>query len=450
MKRLIEYYLDKWKNSPTRKSLLVRGARQVGKTHTIREFGKKFESFVEINFESNRLARGVFEKDLDPHRILQELSIISEKQIIPGRTLLFLDEIQITPQGILALRYFYEEIPELHVIAAGSLLEFAIQKVGVPVGRVQFLYMYPLTFIEFLCAFGHNQLIDRIVTHSVDENISDFIHEKLLSLLGQYLAIGGMPQSVVCWRDEANLYSCSYIPNNLVEAYQYDFVKYAKSYQVKYLDLLFMRIPQQLGKKFKYSQIGEYRKRELEPCVDLLLTTGIVQQVFHTDAQGIPLGAQIDFDTFKLIFLDVGLTQYILGLKVGDWLINPLEEFINKGTLVESFVGQELLAYENPTRKNALYYWKRDARGSEAEVDYIIQYKNKVLPIEVKSGKGSSMRSMKMFLEGHNDSPYGVSLSTNNYSVYENIHSYPLYSVIKLIVEQDEEVKNSVYNLIKD
>lgn len=449
MKRLIEYYLDEWKNSSVRKSLLIRGARQVGKTHTIREFGKKFESFVEINFESNRLARGVFEKDLEPTRILHELSIITEKQIIPGETLLFLDEIQIVPQGILALRYFYEKMPELHVIAAGSLLEFAIQKVGVPVGRVQFLYMYPLTFIEFLCALGHNLLIEKIMTHPVDEAISEFIHEKLLNLLAEYLAIGGMPQAVACWRDLANLHSCSQIPSNLVEAYQYDFVKYAKSYQVKYLDLLFMRIPQQLGKKFKYSQVGEYRKRELEPCVDLLATTGIVHQIFHSDAQGIPLGAQIDLDTFKLIFLDVGLTQYILGLKVGDWLLNPLEEFINKGLLVESFVGQELLAYENPRRKNALYYWKRNARGSEAEVDYVMQYRDKVLPIEVKSGKGSSMKSMQLFLDSHKDSLYGARVSTNNYSVYERIHSYPLYSVIRLIVEWDEEVKASVYNLLR-
>lgn len=449
MKRLLDYYLDVWKDSSLRKSLILRGARQTGKTHTIREFGKKFGSFVEINFELNRRAKSVFEKDLDPHRILQELSIITEKQIVPGETLLFFDEIQSAPNGIIALRYFYEEIPELHVIAAGSLLEFAIQKVGVPVGRVQFLYMYPMTFIEFLAALGQKQIIELIINQLPSESISDFIHDKILSLLANYLAIGGMPQAVACWKENLNLYTCSEIPHNLVEAYQYDFVKYAKAHQVKYLDLLFMRIPQQLGKKFKYSQVGEYKKRELEPCVDLLATTGIVNKVTHSDAQGIPLGAHADLDTFKLIFLDVGLTQFILGIKTGDWLLDPLQEFVNKGLLVESFIGQELLAYENPRRKNSLYYWKRDARGSEAEVDYVIQYKNVVLPIEVKSGKGSSMKSMQLFLDSHTESPYGIRLSTNNYSVYNNIHSYPLYSAIKLIIDQDEEVKASVYNLIK-
>lgn len=450
MKRLIDYYLNEWKNSLTRKSLLLRGARQVGKTYTVREFGKKFEYFVEINFESNKLARNVFDKDLEPKRILHELSIILDKQIIPGKTLLFFDEIQIVPQGILALRYFHEQMPELHLIAAGSLLEFAIQKVGVPVGRVQFLYMYPLNFIEFLCALGHFQLIDKILNHQVSENISDLIHEKLLTVLANYLSIGGMPQSVACWVDKQNLHACSDIPQNLVEAYQYDFVKYAKSFQVKYLDLLFMRIPQQLGKKFKFSQVGEYRKRDLEPCLDLLATTGIVHKVFHSDSQGIPLGAQIDLDTFKLIFLDVGLTQFILGLKTGDWLINPLQEFVNKGYLVESFIGQELLAYENPRNKNSLYYWKRDAKGSEAEVDYVIQNKNIILPIEVKSGKGNSMKSMQLFLDSHKDSPYGVRLSTNNYSIYERIHSYPLYAVVKLIVDQDDEVKNSIVYILKN
>lgn len=448
MKRLIDYHLRKWKESALRQPLLLRGARQVGKTYAVRELGKTFTSFVEINFESNKKARTIFDRDLDPNRILREISAITEKQIIPGQTLLFLDEVQAAPDVILALRYFYEIIPELHVIAAGSLLDFAIEQVGVPVGRVQFFYMHPMSFIEFLNALEHNMIIKEIVSHQIQEEAAEVVHDKIMSLLGHYLAIGGMPQAVACWKSMLDLHTCSQVPQRLVEAYQYDFVKYGKSHQIKYLDLLFSHIPQQLGKKFKYSQVEDFRKRELEPCVDLLTTAGVVHRVMHSDAQGIPLGAQADRDSFKLIFIDIGLSQFILDLKTGDWLLSPLEEFVNKGMLGESFVGQELVAYEHPAKKAKLYYWKRDARGSEAEVDYVIQHGRKIIPIEVKSGKGKTLRSIQSFLESHQNSPYGIRFSTNNYSVHEKIHSYPLYAVAKVIADADQEVKDSMIWLI--
>ena len=447
MKRLIGYNLRKWKNDPLRKPLLLRGARQVGKTYAVRELGKTFPCFVEVNFELNKKIKTFFDKDLDPKRILREISVYLGQEIIPGKTLLFLDEIQAMPEAIISLRYFYELMPELHVIAAGSLLEIAIQKIGVPVGRVQFLYMYPMSFVEFLAAQGFKLIIEEILYNPVNKEMPESIHQKILNLLSSYLAIGGMPQVVACWINMLNLHACSPISHSLIDAYKYDFVKYAQSNQIKYLDLLISKIPQQLGKKFKYSQIGEYRKRELEPCIDLLTTVGIVNKVIHSDAHGIPLGAQADLDTFKLIFIDIGLSQYILDFKTGDWLIDPLQEFANKGQLVESFVGQELIAYENPIKKAALYYWKRDARASEAEVDYVIQYGKKIVPIEVKSGKGSTLRSMQSFLENHKDSPYGIKLSINNYSVYEKIHSYPLYAIFKIISDEDSDVKNSILDL---
>jgi len=448
MKRLIDYHLRVWKESPLRQPLLLRGARQVGKTYAVRELGKTFSSFVEINFESNKKAKTIFDTDLDPHRILREISALTDKEIIPGQTLLFLDEIQTIPDAILALRYFYEIMPELHVIAAGSLLDFAIEQVGVPVGRVQFLYMYPMSFIEFLSALGHNIIIKEILAHPVEREMSGVIHDKILGLLGSYLAIGGMPQAVACWKNMQNLHACSQIPHTLVAAYQYDFIKYGKSHQIKYLDVLFSHIPQQLGKKFKYSLVGDFRKRELEPCLDLLVTAGVVHRVMHTDAHGIPLGAQADLDTFKVIFIDVGLSQFVLDLKTGDWLLNPLEVFINKGMLAESFVGQELIAYEHPMKKSKLYYWKRDARGSEAEVDYVIQHERQIIPIEVKSGKGKTLRSTQTFLESHHESPYGIRFSTNNYSVHEKIYSYPLYAIAKVFVDGDKDVKASINFLI--
>jgi uncharacterized protein len=450
MKRLINYHLRKWKDSPLRQPLLLRGARQVGKTYAVRELGKTFSSFVEINFESNKAARALFDKDLDPSRILRDISIITDKEIVPGRTLLFLDEIQTVPEGILALRYFYEIMPELHVVAAGSLLDFAIEKVGVPVGRVQFLYMHPMSFIEFLSALGHTVIIKEILSHKVGEEISEVVHDKILHLLGNYLAIGGMPQAVACWKKMLNLHECSQIPQTLVDAYQYDFVKYGKSHQVKYLDLLFSHVPQQLGKKFKYSHVSDFRKRELEPCVNLLVTSGLVHRVMHSDAHGIPLGAQADTNVFKLIFIDIGLSQFILDIKTGDWLLNPLEEFVNKGMLVEAFVGQELVAYEHPKKKSKLYYWKRDVRGSEAEVDYIIQNGREIIPVEVKSGKGSTLKSMQLFLNSHHNSSYGIRFSTNNYSVHEKIHSYPLYAIANVIAAADQEVKDSLISLTEN
>lgn len=448
MKRLIDHYLLQWKTSLLRKPLLLRGARQVGKTYAVRVLGETYASFVEINFEDNKKARTVFQADLDPARMLRELAIHADQQIIPGQTLLFLDEVQIVPEALLALRYFYEKMPDLHVIAAGSLLDFAIEKVGVPVGRVQFLYMHPVSFIEFLAAMGQENLLELIVNNPRDKAVSDGVHNRALMLLGQFLALGGMPQVVSSWQQFQDLQACSLIPRNLIMAYQFDFIKYGKSHQIKYLDALISHIPQQLGKKFKYSLVGEYRKRELEPCVDLLVTAGLMHRVVHTGAQGIPLGAQIDLNTFKLLLLDVGLIQFLLGIKTGDWLLNPLETFINRGLLAEAFVGQELVAYEHATHKPALYYWKRDAHGSEAEVDYVVQLSAAAIPVEVKSGKGSSIKSMRLFLDSHSDSPYGIRFSTHNYSIFENIHSYPLYAVASMIAGADEDSKAAMLSLL--
>ncbi len=442
MKRFVDYFLLKWKTSPLRKPLLLRGARQVGKTYSAREFGKTFVSFVELNLELNPDAREIFEKDLDPHIIIRKISILTNKPIIPGQTLLFLDEIQLVPNAITALRYFYEMMPELHVIAAGSLLDFAIKTVGMPVGRVSSLYMYPLSFIEFLSAIGSNMVIEEILLHELHDEISELFHNKFLDLVGQYLAIGGMPHAVACWQALHDIGTCSEIPHTLISTYKQDFEKYAQKYQIKYLNVLFTNIPHQLGRKFKYSEIeGEYRKRELSPCLDLLLTANIAHKVMRTGAQGIPLGAQADLQTFKILLIDVALSQFVLGLKAGAWMLRPLEEFVNKGELVEAFVGQELIAYEHPMREAQLYYWQRETRGAEAEIDYVIQQEAAIVPIEVKSGRGTAMKSMNSFLENHPESAYGIRFSTNNYSIYDKIHSYPLYAVAKIIADADADVK---------
>jgi len=456
MKRFIDYFLRNWKTSPLRKPLLLHGARQVGKTYSVREFGKTFPSFVELNLEFVPEAREIFERTLDPKLLIQKIFALTEKPIIPGQTLLFIDEIQQVPNAIIALRYFYEMMPELHVIAAGSLVDFAIQKVGVPVGRVSSMYMYPLSFIEFLSAMGAQGTIQTILSHGIDQEIEEVFHRKFFDYLGAYLAIGGMPQAVACfatsWKESDqgaySMHICSEVLQTLISTYRQDFEKYAERYQIKYLNVLFTAISHQLGRKFKYSDIeGDYRKRELAPCLDLLLTAGIAHQVVHTSAQGAPLGAQADLHTFKLLLIDVALSQFVLNFKTGKWLFNPFEVFVNKGEIVEAFVGQELLAYELPMRKAQLYYWQSEVRGGEAEIDYVIQQESSIIPLEVKSGKGTALRSMRLFLEKHPQSPYGVRFSTNNYSCYENIHSYPLYAVAKVAAADDEDIKQALLSL---
>ncbi len=448
MKRFIDYFLLKWKTSSLRKPLLIRGARQVGKTHSVREFGKSFTSFVEVNLEFHQEAREIFEKNLDPKIIITKIFVFKGQEIIPGETLLFIDEIQVVPNAITALRYFYEMMPELHVIAAGSLLDFAIKSVGMPVGRVSSVHMHPLSFIEFLSAMGSRGVIQEILSHDLSHEIEIGFHNKFLDLLSQYLSIGGMPEAVACWQQDQNLRTCSEIPLSLIRTYKQDFEKYAEKHQLNYLNILFNHIPQQLGGKFKYSDVeGEYRKRELAPCLDLLLTAHVAHKIMRTGAQGISLGAQADLQSFKIMLIDVALTQFILGLKTGHWMLNPLESFVNKGALIEAFIGQELIAYEHPMNDTQLYYWQRETRGGEAEVDYVIQRETQIIPIEVKSGAGTAMRSMKSFLESHPASTYGIRFSTNNYSVHENIHSYPLYAVAKIIADADQDVKAALMSL---
>ncbi len=430
LKRLIENELLDWKNAEFRRPLLLRGARQVGKTYAAQQLGKQFSSFVEINLETQPDARIIFEKDLDAQRIMRNLALFTRKPIIPGQTLLFIDEIQIVPQAVTALRYFYEQIPTLHVIAAGSLLDFAIEQVGMPVGRVESLYVYPMSFMEFLLSTGNEILVQEILSHSLNEQISEPVHNKILSILGEYIAIGGMPGIVACWIQTKDPSRCFALQHSLIDTYRQDFVKYAKKNQIKYVDVLFNNIPQQLGKKFKYSDIeGDFRKRELSPALDLLTTAGIAHKVTHSSGQGIPLGANIDPQCYKVIFLDVALSQALLGLDLEGWFLNPMQQFINKGPLIEAFVGQELLAYSNPHSKSQLYYWQRNAPGSTAEVDYLMQSGEKILPIEVKSGTGKTLKSLHLFLENHPQTPYGVRFSTLNYSKHENIQSLPLYAV---------------------
>ncbi len=430
MKRIILQNLYEWRFSPIRKPLLIRGARQVGKTYVVREFGKNFEQFVEVNFEKNPEAIKIFERDLDPVRIARDLSIMFHTLIKPSQALLFFDEIQQAPQAITALRYFHEELPELHVIAAGSLVDFAIEKVGIPVGRINYLFMFPMSFLEFLYARGYPQLAVEIVQHTPDQLMNSALHTLAMDLLGEYLAIGGMPDVVYHWIKKHDIFSCAEILQNISQVYQDDFAKYAKKHEIKYLDLIFKKFPLLISQSFKYSLLAtEYRKRELEPALELLEKAQIIHRVFHNNAQGFPLAAGMNLEQFKLIPVDIGLNQAILGLDLSQWFLNPSMEMINKGQISEAYVGQELLAYANAQQKQQLSYWRREKSNSHAEVDYVVTIDNQIIPLEVKSGKGTSLQSMHVFLKEHQHIPYGIRFSTHNYSIFDHVHSYPLYAV---------------------
>ena len=439
-KRIIDFHLDQWKIDPYRKPLLLRGARQVGKTYAVRRLGQQFESFVEVNFEVEPEAIAIFDKNLHPENLIEALSVHLNKPIVPGKTLLFLDEIQDVPRAIIALRYFYEEMPNLHVIAAGSLLEFAIAKVGVPVGRICMLYMYPLSFMEFLVATGYYLMAQAILKHPVGEPEIEPIHQKALDLVGKYLSIGGMPGALARWIETKDPAQALQVLQQIAATYQQDFEKYARKSQVKYLELLFSRIPHCVSREFSYRAIHEeYRKRELEPALELLKRANIIHIVRHTAGQGLPIGAQIDFNIFKVIYVDTALCQAILKSDISPWFLRPLETFENRGEMAEGFVGQELICYESPHEKAEVHFWKRKEKSSLAEVDYLIQRGENIIPIEVKSGAGGTLRSLWLFLESHPKSKQAIRFSSLNYSIVDQLDSRPLYAVASLAHESQKE-----------
>ncbi len=329
-------------------------------------------------------------------------------------------------------------MPELHVIAAGSLLEFAIEQVGVPVGRINFLYIYPLSFIEFLLAQKREQAIETILNHEFPNPMEPVAHNQLIAYLSEYFAIGGMPEAVNLWCEQQDLQACQLVHQSIIQTYRQDFSKYAKKHQIKYLELLFRNIPHQACRQFNYSKVpGEYRKRDLMPALNLLEQAGIIAPVYHSAGQGIPIESQANYEIFKCIFTDIALAQTILGHDLRTWFFEANDTFINKGEITEMFVGQEMLAYANPLFDKKLYYWQRQERNAQAEVDYLLHYQDHIIPVEVKSGASTKLKSIRAFLENHPHSPYGMRFWPPSYSVEGNIHSYPLYSIASILMQQE-------------
>ncbi|MCK4813846.1 MAG: ATP-binding protein, partial [Candidatus Marinimicrobia bacterium] len=382
IKRSIYQSLKEWKEDSARKPLLIRGARQIGKTFIVDHLAKKeFFNSVTINFERNPEFKDIFTVN-DPLHIIEQIELLTGSKIIPGETLLFLDEIQECPKAIVALRYFYEEMPELHIISAGSLLEFTLlsENMSLPVGRIQYLYMYPLSFGEFLSALGFDQLRNHLLSTEKLATLSGAVHDKLIDQLKSYFILGGMPEVVNTYINNKDISKCQKIQRSIVDTYHDDFAKYANQAKFKHLRKIFTAVPSMIGNKFVYTNVDpDTKSRELKDALFLLETAGLLYRVKKTSGAGIPLESHASDKYFKVIFLDIGLMHAINGMHEEIVLGKNLTD-IYKGALAEQFVGQELLAYQDPYHKQSLYYWTRNKRGSSAEIDYLIQKNANLIP----------------------------------------------------------------------
>ena len=432
-KRDIEEELIRWKNDKERQPLLIRGARQVGKSSVVRNFSKQFKSYVEINFEQDSELKSIFEGNLRPKSICEKLSVLYETTIIPGETLLFFDEIQSCLPAISSLRFFYEQYSKLHIIAAGSLLEFALAELpSYGVGRVSSLFLYPFSFAEFLRAANAELLRKMITEASPQEPLPEVIHTKALELYKQFLVLGGMPKVISSYFSGGDLLSCQRVLDGLISAYEDDFAKYKKRASPSLIRMVFRSVIEQNGQKFVYNKaLPDANQIQVKDALELLTMAGMIIPVTHSAANGVPLGAEINPKMRKFIVFDSGIFQRILGLKLSEVLLKNDFESINKGSLAELNVGLELIKSASCYQRQNLYYWHREAKSSNAEVDYIIQVGSQILPIEVKAGTKGSMQSLRIFMDLKNTEK-GIRISQENFSAYQNIEVYPLYAVANL------------------
>lgn len=430
-KRHIDSYLKDWKESTNRKPLLVRGARQVGKSSAIRHLGEDFKYFVEVNLEREKNIKTLFGENLDVKKLCSQLSAIYNIPIIPGETLLFIDEIQESERAISSLRYFYEDFPQLHVIAAGSLLEFTLKELpSFGVGRIRSMYMYPFSFDEFLNAQGLMMQVDYKKNEADCEHpLPVPLHEEMVSQLRSFYLVGGMPEAVKTWVQTADYNECAIVHNDLLDTYQDDFKKYKTRISPLLLSQTLKSVALQAGEKFVYSRVSSSADiPTIKESLTLLTLAGLIMPVTHTAANGIPLGAEINEKFRKFLFLDVGLMQSLLGMQPKDILIANKIDFVNKGGLSEVFAGLELVKYANYLKKAELFYWQRMERNAQAEVDYVISQKGTIYPIEVKAGTSGSMQSMYKFIE-LKGCEYGIRTCLEPFSSYEKVKVIPLYAL---------------------
>lgn len=389
-----------------RKPLLLRGARQVGKSSAVRHFGKEFQFFAEVNFERHKTVKTFFQGDIDIRLIVQKIAIYINVPIEEGKTLLFLDEIQECPEAIMALRFFKEDYPGLHVIAAGSLLEFTLQELPTfGVGRIHTLFMYPMTFDEFLNANNENGLISMKKQADSQHPLDAAFHEKLIEYFRIYLWVGGMPEAVLAWIKTHNFNQCSHIQEDIILTYEDDFSKYKKRVSPDLLRTTLHGICHQPGEKITFKQISaDYRSSQIREAVRLLTLAGLVIPVIATSGNGIPLDAEANEKNMKILLLDSGLLLSVLQLEgnLAQHLVELImtgspQDLVNKGGLVEMVAGLELLRNKPCVQRQKMFYWEKSG-NSIAEIDYLDTFHLKVTPIEIKSGTQGGMKSLWQFM----------------------------------------------------
>ncbi len=429
IERPIDALLLEWKNSAVRKPLLLRGARQVGKSWAVEHLGETFDYFIEVNFEKRPEMLDVFQKIHDVHELAATLGMYYNTPVIPDRTLLFLDEIQKSADAIQSLWSFKEDYKELHVVAAGSLLEFALQDLpSFGVGRIRSLFVYPFSFDEFLVAEGKADWVKAKQEANTEKPLLTPLYNDLVQHFRTFLMVGGMPASVATWVTTHDYSQCQAELDDIQLTYYDDFPKYAKKVDLTLLRNTLQSVVMQIGDKFTYSEVdGGYRADDVKKALKLLCDAGIIKRVSFTSGNGLPLGAEVNDKFRKYIYLDSGLLLRILDLDFGGArqlteriIAGTSEDLVNKGGLAEMVLGWELVKYNNPRMQHDLFYWENTAEGTRSEVDYIIARDLKVLPIECKAGTSGKMKSMYEFMHQKHLAE-AIRCSLENFSELERI-----------------------------
>lgn len=455
IKRYIDALLLEWKNSSSLKPLLLRGARQVGKSWAVKHLGESFTYYLEVNFEKRPDIKDVFERVHEVHDLANNLSLLYNVPVVAGQTLLFLDEVQDCPAAIKSLWAFKEDFPQLHVVAAGSLLEFALQDLpSFGVGRIRSLFVYPFSFDEFLVAEGKSSWLEAKQQADNEKPLLMPLHNDIVQHYRTFLMVGGMPASVAAWVTTHDYRNCQTELDDIQLTYYDDFKKYAKKVDPTLLRNTLQSVILQIGNKFTYSKVdGSYRAEEVKKALKLLSDAGIVKRVSHTAANGLPLGAEVNEKFRKYIYLDSALLLRILDMDLGgarqltDLIVaGTAEDLVNKGGLAEMVLGWELIKYNNPRSQHDLYYWENTADGTRSEVDYIIARDMKVLPIECKSGTSGKMKSLHLFMHNKHLTD-AIRCSLENFALLEScdkkaddtvrrIQILPLYAISNLFQKQ--------------
>lgn len=425
MKRFILEELIKWKNSKYRKPLILKGARQIGKTYILKQFGKEnYEDIAYFNFDHDEDLQNLFESSKNPQRILEQLTFIYKKEIKPEKTLIIFDEIQECPNALNSLKYFQEEANEYHIVCAGSLLGIRLSHTSFPVGKVEFLNMYPMTFSEFLIADNCENLVEYMKSIKSIEKIPDIFFNQLEEKLKAYFIIGGMPEAVQVWVNEKNIELVERVQQNILKAYESDFSKHTQNNEANKISLIWNSIPSQLAKenkKFLYQTIKEgARAREYEGALNWLNDANLIYKVYNVTKTDLPLIAYNDLSAFKIYMNDVGLLRNMANLDSrivieGDRLF---EEF--KGAFTENYV-LNMLTIKFDKVPN---YFTFDRH----EIDYIIQYQNKIIPIEVKANKSKNNVSLTRYNEKYKND-LSIRFSMRNLSKDGNIINIPLFMI---------------------